>query len=106
MSTLADLLHRLPHPGHHPEHVLERAHLPHLPHLGEEVLERELLLADLALELGGLVGVGDRLRLLDQREDVAHAEDPARHPLGVEALELLDPLAVRGVHDRLAGDRA
>ena len=38
-------------------------------------------------------------------QDVAHAEDPLRHPLRVEALELLELLAGRGVHDRLAGDR-
>ena len=45
------------------------------------------------------------LGLLDQRHDVAHAEDPPSHPVRVEALELVELLARRGVDDRLAGDR-
>ena len=40
-----------------------------------------------------------------KRQDVAHAEDPRRHPVRVEALELGQLLAGRRVQDRLAGDR-
>ena len=107
--ALVDLphpLHRLAHPGHHLHQVAERAHAADLLHLGEEVLERELLLADLPLEVRGLVRVELVLGLLDQRHDVAHAEDAARHPVGVEALELVELLAGRGVDDRLAGHGA
>src|SRR5215211_2352541 len=103
---LVDLVHpprRLPHAGHHLHQVAERAHAPHLLQLAEEVLERELLLADLALEVGRLVGVELLLSLLDQGHHVAHAEDPARHPVGVEALQLVELLAGRGIDDRLAG---
>ena len=71
----------------------------------QEVVEAELLLAELPLELGGLVVVVGGLRLLDQGHDVAHPEDPLRHPVRVEALELVELLAGRGVHDRLAGHR-
>src|SRR6266511_972135 len=99
---LAKLLHRRSHPGQHPEDAAERAHTSHLAHLLEEVLEGELLPADLSLEILGLLLVRDLLRLLDQRHDVAHAQDPAGHPLGVEALELVELLPDRRVQDRLA----
>ena len=45
------------------------------------------------------------LGLLDQRQDVAHAEDARGHAVGVEVLELVELLADRGELDRLAGDR-
>ena len=44
------------------------------------------------------------LGLLDQAHHVAHAEDPLRHAVGVEALELVELLAGGGEQDRLAGD--
>ena len=44
-------------------------------------------------------------RLLDQAQHVAHAEDPLRHAVGVEALELVELLARAREQDRLAGDR-
>ena len=44
------------------------------------------------------------LGLLDERHHVAHAEDPLGHPVRVEALEVAELLAGRGVEDRLAGD--
>ena len=62
-------------------------------------------LAQLALERLGLVLVELALGLLDERQDVAHAEDPLGHAVGVEALELVELLAGGGEQDRLAGDR-
>ena len=53
--------------------------------------------------LGRLVGVEGLLGLLDQGEHVAHAEDPAGHPVGMEDVEVLQRLAVGGEHDRPAG---
>ena len=53
----------------------------------------------------GLVLVDRLLGLLDEREHVAHPQDPLGHAVGVEALEVAELLARRGVHDRLAGDR-
>ena len=54
-STLMFLSCWPPKPGHHPQQRLQRAHAPHHLQLVEEVLERELALAHLALELLGLV---------------------------------------------------
>jgi hypothetical protein len=45
------------------------------------------------LHRGGLVLVELRLGLLDERQDVAHAEDALAHPVGVEALEVAELLA-------------
>src|SRR3712207_8514495 len=39
---VADLLHRLAHPGHQPEHVLKRPHLADLLHLRSEEHTSEL----------------------------------------------------------------
>src|ERR1044072_417706 len=91
--------------GDHPEQRLQRPHLAHHLQLREEVLERELVAAQLALELLRLVLVDLRLGLLDERQDVAHAAHPLRHAMGVEALELVELLARRGEEDRLAVDR-
>ncbi|OPZ51728.1 MAG: hypothetical protein BWY91_02610 [bacterium ADurb.BinA028] len=44
------------------------------------------------------------LGLLDEGEDVTQVEDPRRHPVGVEDLEILDALADRGEQDRAASD--
>ena len=46
--------------------------------------------------------VEGRLGLLDEREHVAHAEDAARHAVGVERLEVVELLAGAGEEDRLA----
>ena len=56
------------------------------------------------LGLALLVVVEGRLDLLDEREHVAHAEDAARHAVGVERLELVELLAGTGEQDRLADD--
>jgi hypothetical protein len=71
-------------------------------HLLEEVVERERALADDLLGPLPLLDVVGRLRLLDEREHVAHAEDAARHAVGVEGLEVLELLAGTGEEDRLA----
>src|SRR3990170_8789305 len=53
-----------------------------------------------------LLVLGDRrLGLLDQRQHIAHAEDPRRHPIRVEVLELIEFLADGDELDRLAGYR-
>ena len=46
------------------------------------------------------------LRGLDQAHHVAHPQDPLRHAIGVEELELLELLACGGKQDRLASQRA
>src|SRR3954463_7916238 len=92
-------------PGQHAEDRLQRPHLAQRLELLEEVLEGELVAAQLALELERLVLLELLLGLLDQRHDVAHPEDPLRHPLRVEALELVELLPHAGEQDRLARDR-
>ena len=74
-----------PMPGIIPRMPDERAHFADLAHLGEEVLERELVLFEFFLELFGGLLVDLRFGFLDQGEDVAHAEDPLRHPVRMEA---------------------
>ena len=70
------LLH-LPHARKQAEQRGDGAHLLDLLHLLQEVLEVEVLAAlQLRHGLVGLVGVEVLLRLLDERHDVAHAEDP------------------------------
>jgi hypothetical protein len=80
-------------PGQHPDHVLDRAHLLDLLHLVEKVLERERAFAQDLLGLGLLRVVERGLGLLDERHHVAHAEDAARHAVGMERLELVELLA-------------
>ena len=70
-----------------------------------EVVEVEPLLAQLALELLGLLLVDRLLRLLDEGQHVAHAEDARGHAVGVEELEVLELLADAGQAHRLAGHR-
>ncbi len=59
----------------------------------------------LAAALADGLGVEALLGLLDQGEHVAHVEDPAGHPVGVEHVEVGRLLAVGREHHRLAGDR-
>ena len=94
------------HAGDHAEQVAHRAELLHHLQLVAEVLERELVLAELLLERLGLLLVVGLLDLLDQRQDVALAEDPRRHAVGVEGLERLELLAHADEEDRRPGDGA
>src|SRR5688572_7100880 len=54
--------------GDHPQQRGQRSHLADLAELGEEVVERELALAQLALEILGLLLLRLGLGLLDERE--------------------------------------
>ena len=60
----------------------------------------QLLLGLAASRPASKVGLG----LLDEREHVAHAEDAARHAVGVERLEVVELLAGTREEDRLADD--
>ena len=51
----------------------------------------------------GLVGVERLLRLLDQGEHVTQVEDPRRHPVRMEHVEVLELLARGREHDRAPG---
>ena len=92
--------------GQHAQQVADRAHLADRQHLLEEVLERQLAAADLRGGGLGLLGVEVLFGLLDQAEHVAHAEDAAGHPVGMEDVEVLELLAGGREQDRHAGDLA
>ncbi len=62
-------------------------------------ISRRGRLLRLLLVLGGL-------RLLDEGHHIAHAEDPAGHPVRVKDLEVVQLFADADEFDRLAGDRA
>src|SRR5471032_2358628 len=87
--ALVDLrvAHLLADAGKHAEDRAHRAELADLLDLIEEIVERELVLADLPLELLALLLVELALGALDQREHVAHAEDARGHAVGMELLE-------------------
>ena len=81
----------------------QRPELPDLLELLQEVLEGEAALhhpraADLATTSWSIGPLG----LLDQAEHVAHAEDAVGHAVGVEEVEVGEPLAGGGEDDRPA----
>ena len=101
------LLLDLAHARHHAHQAGHAAHLLHLPDLVGKVVEVELALAQPVGHLLRLVGVDGLGGLLDQRDDVAHAENARSDALGVEVLqpvklfagaEQLDRLARHGAH--------
>ncbi len=90
--------------GQHAEQVPDRPELADHGQLLDEILEREALArGEPAGQVGGLVGVEGLLGLLDQGEDVTEVEDPRRHPVRVEQVEVLELLPRRREHDRPAG---
>ena len=70
-----------------------------------QVFERELARRPSSRRALRRAGVDRRLDLLDEREHVAEAEDPRRHPVGMERLEVLGLLADADELDRLSGRR-
>ena len=92
------------HAGHEAHEPAERAHLLDLPELGEEVVQGELALHEAVGALGHLIGVHGALGLLNQAQNVPHAEDAIGHAVGVEQVEVLETLTSAGEHDRLADD--
>ena len=93
------------HARQHAEHFLHRAHVFHLLELVVEVGQRQLAGHHLFRGFGGLLLVERFLRLFDQREHVAHAEDAAGHAVGMEGLDIAQLFARADELDRLAGDR-
>ena len=99
---VVDLGQRLFHltgAGQHAQQVADRTHLADGEHLFQEVLQRQLAGADLGGGGLGLLGVEDLLGLFDQAQHIAHAQDPAGHPVGVEDVEVLELLAGGGEKD-------
>ena len=86
MFGVGHLLLELAHARHHAHDAPDAAELLDLGELVRQVLKVEAPLAHLLGHLHGLLGV-DRFRgLLDQRDDVAHAEDAVGDAGRVEVL--------------------
>src|SRR5919201_4342039 len=100
---LRDLLRHLLHPRDQREQLRQRPELPHLLQLREEVVEREASLQELARLFLGLRSVDVLLRLLHEREHVAHPEDAPGEPVGMERLERVELLPGPQELDRHAG---
>ena len=66
--------------------MLKGAELSHLLHLREEIVEREVRLAQLLLHLLGFFRIERGLRLFDERKHIPHAEDARRHTVGMKRL--------------------
>ena len=88
--------------------IQQRAHIAHFLDLGElvaKIIEVELIAR---LDLGGkLFGLGDvdvLVRLLDERDDVAHAQYALRHAFGVKRLKAVEFFRNPDELERLAGD--
>src|SRR5436305_2856590 len=91
------------------EHLQHRGQGPQLAELAElvaQVLQGELLADDALGEALRLGGVEAALGLLDQRQDVAHADHARGHALGVEQLEVVRLLADAHEADRHPGHGA
>ena len=93
------------HARQHAEHILHRAHVLHLLQLVVEIGQRQLAGHHLFGGLSRLLLIKGLLRLLDQREHVAHAEDAGSHAVRVEGFDVAQLFARADELDRLAGDR-
>src|SRR6185437_9501782 len=93
----------LAHARHHPHEGAHAAHLLHLQQLPAQILEVEAALLELLGHLGRVFGVDGLRRLLDEADDVAHAEDAVGDGARAEVLERVELFAGADELDRLAG---
>ena len=73
--------------GNHAEQIVQRAEFFNLLKLFEEIRQREFIGFDFLNHFFSGFGIDCRLRLFNQAEHVAHAENPGRHAVGVENLQ-------------------
>ena len=100
-----ELILHLGDAGQHTHQPGHAAHLLHLYELLAQVREIERALAHLLGDPRRLLRVDRRHRLLDQRDDVAHAEDAVGNARGMEILERIHLLAGADELYRLARHR-
>ena len=101
-----DLVLDLGHARHHAHDAAHAAELLDLRELLGKVIEIEHALAHPLGHLGRLLGVDILRGLLDQADDVAHAEDAVGKAAGMKILKRVHLFADAEQLDRLAGDRA
>ena len=92
------------HTRQHAEHFLHRAHVFHFLQLIVKIGQRQLAGHHLLGGFGCLLLIEGLLRLFDQRQHIAHAEDAACHTVRVERLDIAELLARADELDRLAGN--
>ena len=87
------------------ENALHAAHFLDSGHLLEHIIHGKAVTKH-ALGIFDLLGVGHLLRLLDNANDVTHAQDALGHAIGIERLERIGLLAHRDKLDGLTGNLA
>jgi len=92
------------HAGHELHQAGHPAHFANGLHLFEKIIKAEGAFGHLSLHLLGFGGVELLLGFFHQRNDIAHAENPAGHAVGVKFLELFHLFADADEFDRLAGN--
>ncbi len=102
VDLVGGLAELLGHARHEAQDPAERAHLLHLVQLLQEVVEGEAARQQPVRRARHDVLVHRALGLLDQREHVAHAEDPVGHAVRVEQVEVAELLPGRREDDRAA----
>ena len=94
------------HAGHHRHDAAHATHLRHLLDLAGEVVEVELARLHLPGHRRGFFRVDVFGGLLDEADDVAHAEDAIGDALGMKFLQRIHLSPGADQLDRLAGDGA
>src|SRR5699024_4581532 len=100
-----DLLPHLPHTGHHPEQVPDRAEFANHRHLLEKVIQREVVVRGHGR--GHLLDLGlveRALCLFDECEHITHVQAARSPPVRVEQVADLHLLPGGGEHDGTTGD--
>ena len=89
--------------GQHTEELTQIAHVLQLLHLIEIVGQGQLVLAELFLQLSGLLLIILLLGLFNKGEHIAHAENTGGHTVGVEQLDHVQLFTGTHKLDGLAG---
>jgi hypothetical protein len=99
IDAVLGLLELLGHTRQERQDAPERPEFLHLLELGEKVLQREPAFEETGGPLLGHVTVELTLGLFDEAQHVAHAQDATGHPVGMELVEVGQPLTGGGEGD-------
>ena len=99
------LIGHLPHPRQFAHQSRNAAHTMNLAQLLEEVLQVKLTaLVHLFGELLRLLLINLGFGLFNQRQHIAHSQNPPRHTIGMERLQAIQFFACAQKLDRLTGN--